>query len=868
MAADSHGHDGPVIASSNRYTDLAPYCGRIYAAEHHKWRDVLPWDFPPAATKDDEEAFLRTYFTDREIYVQGGAPNGYKFLKQVWYCIAMWNVQVKVPRVAEQWIREMGITAADPTMTDFIMAEEAELKTFFSKQEIEKYGEKLLGVAVKHIQYLVSSARRDSGMDQVTGNFVHDGGVAQPVPEPLSTSASHDILGTNSADDARDTTNARDERRTGTLQPASQPNVTRSAQPQKVGLALTDHPASSDQTVSGPVRRPRAGSSVDHTSYMAPPPQSRKRGNSNAKPNNIRNATAHRYEQHQQRSGAIFRSPYQQSPQFNMAAPTIGNDRSFSNTQPYPMQNQMRMPSDFTPNYMQFPSNYPQQLQGPPPPGMYGPGLPQQAGPPGLVFDERNFQPAPSAFRPPPYQQPPPVYYSNSQLKDRTNDRSVNEQFNNGMHAGEDMYGGMRGGKRHVSNASRNSRPRGYSNSGRGKGSRGNRNSFTGPRPQNDFFDGPTWAHQPSVDQGLTQGSDGGYSNRRTSAAGGNWGGNASKPQYQPNENMQPARAFSGPEGPEGFNPTRPVFWAQSSGNTGLPPRQPGHDTFEPGFRRPSDSHNSQVSNQQAPYNARQRAYSTSQPPQDELLHDPAHPMAALYPGRLVTENHIGIDCGHVRKLLIFAMPGEIRPQQVSQLFERCGPVTAVNGYPPSDRVKTDYKGREVRDVWITFRDHLAAMNALKMDGQQLFPGAQLKIRVPREYWEITHERYPGQGHPQQRPRVYGPNRRFSFEPSMPENTPMQAPPAMPEHREPQRGQHASGGSTPVARAPADPKLHKELLSGSTTPTPSGGSSPKKKKQNRGKGKTKPSVLLGDAVADAAKEMEKRADSVRAKKPS
>ncbi|TKA64710.1 hypothetical protein B0A55_10098, partial [Friedmanniomyces simplex] len=83
-------------------------------------------------------------------------------------------------------------------------------------------------------------------------------------------------------------------------------------------------------------------------------------------------------------------------------------------------------------------------------------------------------------------------------------------------------------------------------------------------------------------------------------------------------------------------------------------------------------------------------------------------------------------------------------------------------------------------------------------------------------------------------------------------------------HREPQRGQHASGGSTPVARAPADPKLHKELLSGSTTPTPSGGSSPKKKKQNRGKGKTKPSVLLGDAVADAAKEMEKRADSVRA----
>ncbi|KAK1037029.1 hypothetical protein LTR33_016274, partial [Friedmanniomyces endolithicus] len=751
MAADSHEHDGPVIASSNRYDDLAPYCGRIYAVEPFKWREVMPWDFPQSASKDDEEAFLRKFFTEREIYIQGGVPYGYKFLKQVWYCIAMWNAQVKVPMIAEQWMREMGNTAADPAMTGYIMAEEAELKTFFMKQEIDRYGERLLGVAVKHIPYLVSTAKQKSATDQVTESLAHVSGAAQAGAKSLSDDAASHTGAFNRADDIA---NKDVKCGTGSLQPAGH-DVTMSARVEKVGLALSDHSTSSEFTDPGHVGRPRAGSTVDFGSNAPLPPQSRKRGNSNAMPHNVRYVSDQRYEQ--LRNDAFFNSPHQQWPQSNMAAPSIGSDRSFSNVQPYPLHDQMRT----HPAHAQDPF---QQLNGPPPSGMYGQGMAQQAGPPGLLFDERNFKPSPSGYRGSHYQQQLPVYYSNSQLNDRTNDHSFDNQFNNGMHVGENMYAAKRGGKQHDSNALRSSRPRGYSNSGRGKGSQGNRNSFTGSRPQNDFHAGTTGARQSSADQGMTQGSGGGYANRRTSAASNNWVQNANQAQYRPKENTQPTRAFSGPDV---RNPPPSVYWAPSSGNTGLPPRRPAHGPFEPGFRSPSDSHSSQQSTQQTPHNEYQHTPSVRPPPLDELVHDDKNSKAAQNPGKLVTEYHIGAECSHVRKLRLFAVPAfDGGSQWLGEFFERCGPVVSVRGF---DNLK--YKGPQSRDIWITFGDHFAAMKALRMDGQQLWPGMLLKIRVPKEYWDTAHDRYPGQWHPEDHFRqTY---HRFSFQRSLSGNMSM-----------------------------------------------------------------------------------------------
>ncbi|KAK0303826.1 hypothetical protein LTR82_017433 [Friedmanniomyces endolithicus] len=831
MAVDSHEHDGPVIASSNRYDDLAPYCGRIYAVEPLKWREVMPWDFPQSASKDDEEAFLRKFFTEREIYIQGGVPYGYKFLKQVWYCIAMWNAQVKVPMIAEQWMREMGNTAADPAMTGYIMAEEAELKTFFMKQEIDKYGERLLGVAVKHIQYLVSTAKQKSATDQVTESLAHVSGAAQAGAKSLPDDATSHTGAFNRADDIA---NKDVKRGTGSLQPAGH-DVTMSARVEKVGLALSDHSTSSEFTDPGHVGRPRAGSTVDFGSNAPLPPQSRKRGNSNAMPHDVRYVSDQRYEQ--LRSDAFFSSPHQQWPLSNMAVPSIGSDRSFSNVQPYPLHDQMRT----HPAHAQDPF---QQLNGPPPSGMYGQGMAQQAGPPGLLFDERNFKPSPSGYRGSHYQQQLPVYYSNSQLNDRTNDHSFDNQFNNGMHVGENMYAAKRGGKQHDSNPLRSSRPRGYSNSGRGKGSQGNRNSFTGSRPQNDFHAGTTGARQSSADQGMTQGSGGGYANRRTSAASNNWVQNANQAQYRPKENTQPTRAFSGPDG---RNPPPSVYWAPSSGNTGLPPRRPAHGPFEPGFRSPSNSHSSQQSTQQTSHNEYQHTPSVRPPPLDELVHDDKNSKAAQNPGKLVTEYHIGAECSHVRKLRLFAVPAfDGGSQWLGEFFERCGPVISVRGF---DNLK--YKGPQSRDIWITFGDHFAAMKALRMDGQQLWPGMLLKIRVPKEYWDTAHDRYLDSG----TWRITSGRHTIAS----PFSDPCRAicrwivllSCPSPETL------------TPIAKAPTNATLHKELLSGSTTPTPSGASSPKKKKQSKGKGKMKPLVPLEQAVADATEAMQKRTDSVR-----
>ena len=81
-----------VIASSHRYYDLLPYCNSIYYAEPQKWGGILPWDFPQSAAKEVEEEFLRKYFTETEIHMQGGAQGegaGFRFLKQAWYSIAM-----------------------------------------------------------------------------------------------------------------------------------------------------------------------------------------------------------------------------------------------------------------------------------------------------------------------------------------------------------------------------------------------------------------------------------------------------------------------------------------------------------------------------------------------------------------------------------------------------------------------------------------------------------------------------------------------------------------------------------------------------------------------------------------------------------
>ncbi|OQO07039.1 hypothetical protein B0A48_07605 [Cryoendolithus antarcticus] len=160
VAVELPTHELPdcIIASSNRYTDLRPYCDRIWAARPEYWSEVLPWDFPRTGIKDDEETFLREHFDQTEIHMQGGAHGaglGFRFLGQVWWSIALSNAELRAPALATAWWnQEVHMSwRKTPTMLAAIKGIDATPETFFQPAELKAHGPKFLCQAIRHIQY-------------------------------------------------------------------------------------------------------------------------------------------------------------------------------------------------------------------------------------------------------------------------------------------------------------------------------------------------------------------------------------------------------------------------------------------------------------------------------------------------------------------------------------------------------------------------------------------------------------------------------------------------------------------------------------------------------------------------------------------
>ncbi|KAM0706837.1 hypothetical protein Q7P35_006167 [Cladosporium inversicolor] len=151
-----------IVASSNRFNDLLPFCNILYYAEPQKWGCILPWDFPQGASKEAEEEFLRKHFSETEIHMQGGAQGegaGFRFLKQAWYSIAMWNYEHRIPSIATWWLEseENSSILKDPTMRDALCNEEVKPETCFNLRDIQMYGTPLLECVIKHIQERVKT---------------------------------------------------------------------------------------------------------------------------------------------------------------------------------------------------------------------------------------------------------------------------------------------------------------------------------------------------------------------------------------------------------------------------------------------------------------------------------------------------------------------------------------------------------------------------------------------------------------------------------------------------------------------------------------------------------------------------------------
>ncbi|KAK4548139.1 hypothetical protein LTR36_010008 [Oleoguttula mirabilis] len=831
--------DGPIIVSSNPFGDIKPYCGRIYHSEQDKWGDVLPWEFPQDASRADEEAFLRTFFSDSEIRSRGGAHGeglGFRFLKQVWYCIALWNLNHKIPAIANEWIQQNQELINDPNVLNFIYEDDASPQTFGCTPQQEKlYGEKLLRWVIKDIQYRVKYPAGE-----------HEAKKPAPMATDTAAKPAAPVTDTNSP-------------KTGP-EAVSEPEGLKSAVVSPVGLGAPSTTSNFTKSVPGSVRLPER--LPDGPWGSSQPPASatylmgegghvqqlqRPRGNSNN--NNRRHGNNSGPGRFATRPNQPYHNQmYQASPQFSTVAPSIGD------VPMHPMLNPTRFTSNGSVDFMPSPHQMQQQMPqmypmhptqgGPPPSGAYGNAMQQQYGPP---FPPPQQMPMPPTGHPA-TSLPNPYYNSYSMMQDRSNDRYNNRNFSDTdpFPTTEDTSYRRGSGKRRDSEVSRGGKSRGGFASGRGKGSRG-RNSFTGPRPSGDMFAGDgqiRYGHnQQSDEYNFAPESYNANRHRRGSTNSQSWRSKNERPQAQQDENTFPGRVFSGPGCPPDSMPAMTGF---------PPPGLPPADLDEPGSR------NGRIDRQTS---AVQPLWPTPPSfPQNQAtgaLHNEDDPRAEAFPGKLLTNNKIGMECGYVTKLVIFDLPPTVAD---AEIHEALSPSKIEN----LRRAKSVPNWSGLDHVFVIFENHIAARTALSLSRQITIGGTQLRIEVPKEYWDPNYHMYPGHG----APGMYSSRSGYNKQARQTEKAPtvqqdvatVDAPQEKAKHAvrdtAPSLGEErASGDSTLTARASADGKMLKELLSGDTTPTVSGASTPKgtakkSKKKNNNKNK-KQQQQQPDVRADA-----------------
>lgn len=96
-------HDGSIILRQNAYADMRPFIENLWEERREMCCNIYLDQFPSGstergATKEEEDAFLLGYFSERDLHLQGG-----RFLKQVLYAIAKFNEDSVLSRAEEWW---------------------------------------------------------------------------------------------------------------------------------------------------------------------------------------------------------------------------------------------------------------------------------------------------------------------------------------------------------------------------------------------------------------------------------------------------------------------------------------------------------------------------------------------------------------------------------------------------------------------------------------------------------------------------------------------------------------------------------------------------------------------------------------------
>ena len=663
----------PVIASSDRYADILPYCTHLCNEAPKRWHGTMPWEFPQNAPQDVEENFLREQFPAVEIQVQG-----FRFLKQVWYCIAMNNSEKRIPHVKRAWFEQKGPDYLnDLAIAKHLLSTKANAQTFFEASEIDLYGTEFLNWVVKAIQLEILQQKQlkvqsDSSValgDKAEGDLTVNK-TSQPIVE-TAPQAPHVTL----SDALSQSRSPKD------ITPMSTMPTT-ILKPTAPSFSSNNTPV---QSMAEPNFQPRTFSG-EGPSVPLRVPQTRARG-----PGGKRNSVHDRTSFQPAQGFYDSRTPSNQTPQQSrqpIRGPPITTMPQFAT----------RGPSSFA---IPFASGQPP----PPPPSAYH----NTQAPPGFQSHSPHISMNdPYAFAP----TRAPYTYGPQQLTERPFNNGDARNFAN--QPGHGNFGPEHSqNKRRESNASYGGKGTTFPGRGRGRGGRG-RNSIGRANVGEENFFG---SRHPSGAPNEHSGYGNQFDDRQFGATGGH---NAemygSSRLAKRNENTAPYSRFSEqfPHGPTQIlhDPRRASHSQAAPGNI---QRTPAGPSFAPAGQYP------------APLDV------TGD--NTKLVSGNGGLPLAEYG---CSKKAIGPKCTYAKKLVVFGIPESTSEAEICDFFKKFGAVSQLNG--PLVTQHPNGSGSYSR-TYITFCDVDGARKCIEQP-PMVFHEQHIGVEVAQELWDPEHAKF------------------------------------------------------------------------------------------------------------------------------
>ncbi|KAK3057240.1 hypothetical protein LTR09_002279 [Extremus antarcticus] len=671
-----------VIVSSDRFADIEPYARHCFKFDpEKKFNSIFPWHFPHNAAREEEEAYLRRFFTPEEIHMQGGAGGGgkgYRFLKQVWYSIALYNFEQRVPAM-EQWFWQQPANLSlltEPSMHAYVFADGAAPSTFFQREEMDMYGVKFLEQVVPRIQHTArvyldqKQLGREVNVLEVSRYFTQH--ILDCVRARPSQSAQQPSPGAA----------AKVPEHTNEPVIVSSDPPARNKEPVNASSLQFAPPSSSAHAQS------RAASD-DHTYGRDVPLRVPKNNAYNGKHFDDRSTNYDTRFRHP----SDDRNSYPHHPQAN----------NFPLVPTHQGQGPRGVPVEFMPA---IPQGQPlQAMQQPfhrgshqqPHPRLYDPrSIPNQ----NAMAEARQYVP-----------EQQPIYYSAQAFGDRGhNPAAFSNMSGNRDHYNQDASRGGRGNNRRGSM------------SGRGRGSNDAR--MQGSRGRNSFGASDVSSQAPRGEYTIHRGGSGNHAGgsskraRRQSGVSGSWRSSSDRPQIEPMagsmEDMPHGRAFSGPDSFQ----MAPI------------PHEGFYESYNPPL--PQIHHNSPVVQ-----NVARGQHGAGYPTNFVQYSGPHHEQITAQEPDKCGRDWILPEATIARKLIAFDVPVELNAQDLINTFKQYGNVIEVKriSKPPL------YKGTRGATslVLVVLPSAPEARAFLDSKPDTWLDGRRFKVEVSREHWDPTY---------------------------------------------------------------------------------------------------------------------------------